>query len=222
MEYMAVLLGCPLFAGHDEAEIEAMLACLGSVQVTRPRHTLLYAAGAEDYAMGVLLDGQLDIIQEDYWGNQGIIARLAPGDIFAESFVLAGTGALPVSILAAQDATVLLLDYRRILHTCEATCAFHDGLIANLLSIVARKNILLTQKIEHITKRTLREKLLSYLSSQAQRAGGSRFVIPYDRQALADYLGADRSALSRALSDMQAEGLLTYHKSEFTLRQAAK
>lgn len=217
--HLQTLLACPLFADIAPEELTAMLACLSVHERTYPRHSTLYHAGTEAFQIGVVLTGSVDIVQEDFWGNQGILARLAPGDIFAESFVLAQARALPVSVVAAQESDVLLLDYGRILHTCTNACAFHERLIANLLAVVARKNIVLTQKIEHVTKRTTREKLLSYLSEQARRAGSDRFSIPYDRQALANYLAVDRSAMSSELSRMRKEGLLAFHKEHFELTQ---
>lgn len=215
--YMDVLRACPLFDGMAEADIEAALACLSARPRSYPRRALLFAAGGADYTMGVVLSGQVDIVQEDFWGNQGILGRLDAGDLFAESFALAQVPVLPVSVVASQACTVLLLDYQRILHPCTSICEYHARLIANLLSIAARKNIALTQKAAFMSKRTLREKLLAFLSAEAKQAGGGRFAIGYDRQALADYLAVDRSALSRALGDMQREGLISFSRNEFQL-----
>lgn len=217
--YLDDLAQYPLFQGSSAEQIEAMLSCLSAHLGTAKRRAFLYRAGEEATALGLVLQGHVDIVQEDFWGNQGILARLAPGDIFAESFALAQGGRMPVSAVAVEPSTVLMLDVRRVLKTCPNSCAFHDRLIENLLTILATKNIALTQKIEIVTRRTMREKLLAYLSSEAQKAGASRFTIPYDRQALADYLAVDRSALSRTLGEMQREGLLTYRRSTFALRQ---
>lgn len=217
MEYEHILLASPLFEGIASSDLPAMLSCLGFVRKAFKKHGIIYAAGDTAFRMGVLLEGRVDIVQEDFWGNQGILSRLMPGDIFAESFVLAQAEAIPVGVMAAEDSQVLFLEYNRILHTCTNACTFHDRLIANLLSITARKNIALTQKMEHLTKRTTREKLLSYLSSQARQAGAKQFAIPYDRQALADYLAVDRSAMSAELGRMRREGMLNFHKNQFEL-----
>lgn len=208
---------CALFAGIPQEDYGAVLACLDGSVRTLARKETVFAAGTEDFALGVVLEGSVDIVQEDFWGNQGLLARLSSGGIFAESFVLAQMPRLPVSVTAGQDTTILLLDYRRILRSCGKDCTFHERLVENLLSVLARKNIALTEKMELVTRRTLREKLLAYLSAQAKAAASSHFTIPYDRQALADYLAVDRSALSRALSEMQREGLLRYHKNSFEL-----
>lgn len=215
--YFSILQKSPLFTDTKPEEIRRMLACLsGRVRTVEPKETV-YAAGERVLAFGVLLAGSADIVQQDFWGNQGILTRLASGDIFAESFALAGVDRLPVSVVAERTSTVLLLDSRKMLQPCANTCGFHTKLMTNLLAIVARKNIALTQKMELITKRTLREKLLAYLSVEAQKVDSNAFTIPYDRQALADYLAVDRSALSRVLGDMRREGLIANTKNHFVL-----
>jgi CRP-like cAMP-binding protein len=171
--------------------------------------------------VGVVLRGDVHIMQEDYWGNRTILARVDPGGLFAEAFSCSQTDELPVSVIAVEKSDVLLVDYKRIITTCSSGCAFHSKLIRNMMQILARNNILLTQKMEHITQRTTREKLFSYLSAQAKRAGSPRFVIPFDRQELADYLSVDRSALSSELGKMRAAGILSFEKNRFEFLQHA-
>ena len=108
---------------------------------------------------------------------------------------------------------------KRILTVCPSACQFHSRLIRNLLSVLALKNKMLTQKLEHMSKRTTREKLLSYLSEQSQRAGSPVFDIPFNRQQLADFLSVDRSAMSAELCRMRDEGILSFERSHFELRQ---
>lgn len=219
MEFIRELRKCQLFAGTGPEEMEAMLTCLSAKARRYEKRAVIYAAGDTDFAVGVVLEGGVDIIQEDYWGNQGILARLGAGELFAEAFALAQVKALPVSVVASEASAVLFLEYGRILRTCSNACAFHERLIANLLSIAAQKNIALTRKVEIVSKRTTREKLLTFLSAQAKRAGSSRFAIHYDRQALADYLAVDRSALSRELSAMRRDGLIAFEKNVFELKR---
>lgn len=219
--YIPVLETCQLFTDIAPGDIESMLTCLSFIKRQYPEGADIFTAGDETFQMGVVLSGSVDILQEDFWGNQTILSRLSPADIFAESFVLAQVKSLPVSVVATRASDILLLDYGRILHTCTNACVFHDRLIANLLAIVARKNMTLTQKVAHVTKRTTREKLLSYLSSQARQAGSRRFSIPFDRQALANYLAVDRSAMSSELGRMQKEGLLRVQRNQFELLEGA-
>lgn len=213
-----VLARCPLFAKTTEAQIESMVDCLSAKRRDFSAKSMIYPQGTEAYQLGIVLCGDVDVIQEDFWGNQNMVARLTPGQLFAESFALAQISRLPVSVMTHRDSSVLLLDYRRILHTCENTCPHHERLIANLLAIVAQKNVYLTQKMDIVTKKTIRDRLIAYLSIEAKRANSPRFSLPYDRQALADYLSVDRSALSRTLGEMRAEGLLDFSKNIFELK----
>ena len=172
--------------------------------------------------MGVVLSGGLQVCREDALGYRTILAALGPGELFGEAYACARTEALPVSVLASADSAVVLLDGTRLLTTCPTACRFHGELIRNLISVLARKNVFLTRRMEHLSKRTLREKLLSYLEEQAAGAGGATFEIPLDRQGLADYLCADRSALSRELGTLKREGVVAFERSRFRLLYPAE
>ena len=167
--------------------------------------------------MGVVLTGSLHIVQEDFWGRRTILTHIGPGELFGEAFAFAELERLPVSAMAAEDAEVLLLDQRKIMSPCPEACGFHSDLVGNMLRILARKNVGLVQKIAHLTRRSTREKLLSYLSIRAREAGSGSFSIPFNRQELADYLAVDRSALSNELSKMRDEGILEFDRNEFEL-----
>ena len=123
-------------------------------------------------------------------------------------------------MVALADTRVLFLNVQKMLHTCSSACPFHTLLIQNLMSVIARKALELTRKIEHLSKRTTREKLLSYLSAQAQEAGSSQFTIPFSRQQLADYLTVDRSAMSHELCKMRDEGILSFYKNQFVFQKS--
>lgn len=187
-----------------------------AVQRSFDKNAFLLRAG-EPPQFGVLLRGQAQVIKDDFWGRRSVLAPLERGALFGESFVFAGSPALPVSVVASAPAVALFLQGNALASPCAAPCSFHAKCLTNLLAILAKKNQQLTQKIDHITQKTLRGKLLSYLSEQAQEAGASSFSIPFDRQQLADYLSCDRSALSAELSRMRQEGLLDVSKNRFIL-----
>ena len=216
-KYFAIIMNCALFEGVKEAEGRTLLECLKAIRRGYQKNEFVFTAGDEAKAVGVVLSGSVNVWQEDYWGNRTILAHIAPGGLFGEAFSCAGVDRLPVSVVAAENAEVLLIDYRRIITTCPAACAFHMALSTNMLKLLAAKNIMLTQKMEILTRRTTRDRLLAYLSAQAVRAGQNRFRIPFDRQQLADYLSVERSAMSAELSRMQADGILRTHRSEFEL-----
>lgn len=221
-EYLKVLESADLFRGIGPSELEQLLACL-SARVSRyGKNRIVFMSGERIHSFGVVLSGQVQIYQEDYYGNKSILAHIGPGQLFAESFAFAESRTLPVSVLATAESELLMIDCRRLAAPCSGACGFHSRLIRNMLGIIARKNVALTEKIELTARRTTREKLLAYLSAQAQAARSGRFRIPYNRQELADYLNVDRSAMSAELSKLRNASVLSYHKNEFELLRTEK
>ena len=212
-----LLHGCPLFDGIDSADLSAMLACLGARQISAKKGHALFREGDPAVYVGIVLSGSVQLIREDFYGNRSIVAHLGPRQLFGESYAFSGVPALPVSIIADEDTEALLLDSRRISVCCSNACAFHSQVIINLLHLVAVNNLILHQKIQITAKRTTREKLMAYLLNQAKLQGSNVFTIPYDRQALADYLEVDRSGLSAEISKLRREGILESEKSTFRL-----
>lgn len=208
---------CPLFVGMDPDEIEDKLTCLSASEKTYDKNEYIFIEGDPISSIGIVLSGSVNIFKEDFWGNRSIISYVGVGDLFGESFSFSLTKKIPVNAMATEKSRVLFIDYKNIITTCSKACEFHNDLIKNMLKIISTKNIMLTQKMEHITKRTTREKLLSYLSEQSRRFESNSFEIPFNRQELADYLSVERSAMSNELGKMQSDGLITFNKSHFTL-----
>ena len=216
-KYLNLLQSIDLFNGMAGSEILSLLPCLDARTRYYEKGDAIFLSGGSVKRFGVVLSGRVQIIQEDFYGNRGIIAEIGAGGLFGESFAFAKTDVLPVSVSASESGEVLFLDSAKLACPCAEACVFHTAIIRNMLSIVSMKNITLTRKIEITSKRTTREKLLAYLSYEAKKAGLSSFVIPFNRQELADYLSVERSAMSAELSRLRGEGLLDYHKSRFTL-----
>ena len=139
------------------------------------------------------------------------------GQIFAETYACVPGERLMVNVRAAEPVRVLFLDVGKVLHVCSGACSCHNKLIRNLLSISAQKNLNLSRRILHTSSKTIRGRILSYLSYQSMRAGSREFQIPFNRQQLADYLGVDRSAMSSELGKMQKEGILRTERNYFCL-----
>ena len=216
-EYLPILQACALFDGISGADLPGLLACLGGrVQSYRKGQTIL-REGQSAAVIGIVLTGAVQLIREDYFGNRSIMGHIAPLQLFGETYAYAGVKALPVSVVADSDSNVMMIDSRRISSCCANACAFHNQLIANMLRLVATKNLMLHQKIHVTSKRTTREKLMAYLLSQAKHHGSNSYTIPFDRQALADYLEVDRSGLSAEISKLRKEGVLESEKNRFTL-----
>ena len=216
-EFYPVLEQCTLFEGIRMEDLQAMMGCIGGRVLQVAKGQSVFREGDPATHVGLVLTGSVQMVREDYYGNRSIVAHIAPAQLFGETYACAGVASLPISIVADTDTQVLLMDCRRITTSCSSACAFHSRIIYNLLRLVATKNLVFDQKIQVTSQRTTREKLMTYLLSQAKLQGSSSFTIPYDRQSLADYLEVERSGLSAEISKLRKEGLLESEKNHFTL-----
>lgn len=219
-KYLSVLKKSPLFADIEETCIETILPCLSAVERQYEKNSFIYSADERVFSVGLILSGSVYIMNEDYWGNRYILSHLGPSELFAEAFSCTQEERIPVNVITAEKTDIMLINCKKIVKTCSSDCVFHTQLIQNMLQILANKNILLMQKIEQMSKRTTREKLLAYLSDEAQKKGRHVFDIPFNRQQLADYLSVDRSAMSAELGKMRDDGLLSYNRNHFELRES--
>lgn len=215
--FLKTAASCPLFSGVEVTELEALLNCLGTSTESFYKGEVIMSEGDPARCLGIVISGSVQIVRTDYSGNRSIMTRLGPSDIFAEAFACADVPAMPVSAVAAADAEVMLINARRIMQPCCSACTFHNRLIFNLMKLLATKNLMCHEKLDVTSKRSTREKLMAYLSLQAKSAGSASFVIPYNRQELADYLEVDRSGLSAEISRLRREGVLECVKNRFTL-----
>lgn len=216
-KYISILKNTKLFAGVGEDEIEAMLVCLGARLRTYRKGEYVLRQGTYINDITVLVDGKLHIQREDYWGNRSILGQISDGEIFGEAYVAPESGTLLNDVVAVEDSAVIFFDVKRIITTCSNACRFHSLVVQNLFFVISEKNRKLVQKIGHMSKRTTREKLISYLSDEANKQRSSSFDIPFNRQQLADFLSVDRSAMSNELAKMRDEGMIRFEKNHFTL-----
>lgn len=217
----ALLRETALFHNLSAEETHTVLSCLSPNIVTRPKSSYLLQAGDCTNKLGLLLSGKAYIVQEDVWGHQNMIAKLYPNDTFAEAFAVSKESRLNVSVIAEEDCKVMWINAVQMLTQCAKNCPAHIRLTQNFVTILAKKNLQLNDKITHMSKRSTREKLLSYLSGEALRQGSLSFTIPYNRQQLADFLCVERAAMSSELSKLQRDGFLHYNRNYFNLHSAA-
>ena len=216
-EYIPILKRTKLFAGVADNEIEAVLSCLGAQMKGYKKGEYLIRQGEHLRYIAVLVEGGLHIQQDDYWGNRTIVNHIVVGEMFGEAYIAPESGPILNDVVAVEDSTVILLDAGRVLTGCSSACQFHAIVIQNLLFSISERNRKLVQKLGHISKRSTREKLISYLSAESQRHNSASFTIPFNRQQLADYLSVDRSAMSYELCKMRDDGLLLFEKNRFQL-----
>ena len=210
-----------LFRGTTTVEVEELLRCLNASVREYEKGEVIYRAGQTIERLGMVIQGGVTIESDDIWGNKSILSHVEPGAIFGETYACIAGEPLLINVVAAEKSQILFLEIARALDGRADACPFHGRLAQNLLQICARKNLLLSRRILH-TSKTIRGRLLSYFSEQAQKSGSHQFTIPFNRQQLADYLNVDRSALSGELSKMKAEGILNYEKNAFVLSPGAK
>lgn len=216
-KFIPVLKRTQMFAGVKADEIESLLTCLGARLCRFKKGEYVLRQGENISDILVLVEGSLHIQKDDYWGNRSILGQIAAGEMFGEAYAAPMSGALLNDVVALEDSTVILFDIERILTTCPSACRFHSMIVQNMFYAISEKNRKLVQKLGHMSKRSTREKLISYLSEEAGRQNNSQFAIPFNRQQLADFLSVDRSAMSNELCKMRDEGLLIFDKNVFTL-----
>ena len=217
-DFLPVIRSSQLFSGTSEEELTAMLSCLKAEKKDFPKEAFLLRAGDAADSIGLVLSGNILVIQEDIWGNRNILSKAGAGQTFAAAYACAPGSILNVSVMTETPVTAMFLNVRRILTVCPSACSHHSRIIRNLLGEMAEKNLRLSEKLTHMGQRSTRAKLMSYLSSEAQRLGKYEFDIPFSRQQLADYLAVERSGLSLELGKMRSDGLLDFHKSHFILK----
>ena len=216
-KYIEILRRTQLFSGVSDSEISAMLNCLQARSMTFKKGEYIYREGEHLDNITVLVKGKLLIQHDDFWGNRNIINVIHVGEMFGEAYVAPESGVLHNDVVAEEDSVIIFFDIRKILTVCPSACRFHSMVIQNLFFAISEKNRRLVQKIGHMSKRSTRAKLLSYLSDEAKRHNSSHFTIPFTRQQLADFLCVDRSAMSNELCKMRDEGIVKFEKNEFTL-----
>ncbi|MGN1377510.1 MAG: Crp/Fnr family transcriptional regulator [Dorea sp.] len=216
-KYLDLLETIPLFNGINRNDIPVILNRLKSTASSYEKGEYIRLEGDAADFIGIVLEGEIHVLQDDYYGNRNINFSFHAGDMFAEAFACAEAAELPVDILATSRAYILFLDRSMLFGECRNTCAFHSILIRNLLKIVAGKNMLLNQKLSYSSHKTTAEKIMAYLSDQAKLHHSSEFIIPFNRQELADYLGVERSAMSAEISRLQKQGRLITKRSYFKL-----
>lgn len=216
-KYISVLKNSKLFHGTEESDIYSILNCFQAKVLHYKKGEYIIRHGDIINNIMILLDGCLCIQRDDYWGNRSIVNIVNIGEMFGEAYTAHDSKPILNDVTAIKDSSVIFLNIDKVLNICSSSCQFHSYIVQNLYFAVSEKNQLLVQKLGYMSKRTTREKLISYLSDQAKIQGSNSFTIPMNRQQLADFLSVDRSAMSKELCKMRDEGLIVFNKNKFAL-----
>ena len=218
-KYMPILKMSRIFSGLSEDEISSMSGCLNAKVQSFEKGEYIFRQGEYINNITLVAEGSIHIQNDDYWGNRTIVNVVPVGDMFGEAYTAPDSGALLNDVVAASDCTVIFFDTQKLMTTCPTACRFHSAVIQNLFFAISDKIWKLVRKIGIISRRSTREKLMTYLSEQAKKHKSGTFEIPFNRQQLADFLSVDRSAMSAELCRMRDEGLLKFERNKFILLQ---
>jgi CRP/FNR family transcriptional regulator, dissimilatory nitrate respiration regulator len=216
-KYLEILRKVELFENIAQNELEAILKCLNSSVKRYNKDEFILLHENIITSIGIILNGEVLITKEDFNGNRSITAILKPGEVFGEVLACAEFNKIPVTVIAATECEVMFVEFNRIITTCSSACSFHTRLIKNMLKLIANKNILLNNKIEILSKRSIREKLSAFLMFQINKIENKNFQIDFNRNELADFLSIDRSAMSRELCKMRDGGIIEFDKNKFKI-----
>lgn len=217
-KYLHVLLKSDLFRNID-GDLEEVLACLDASLKSYEPDTVLIHSGTPVASIGIVVSGSGMVVKEDIDGNRVIIGNIMEGGMFGEALACAGIKKSPVTVITITGCKVIFINVSRIITTCGSNCAHHVQIIKNLLEIMSFKNLFLNSRIDILTQKTLRDKLVAFLNMEMGKAGSNKFDISFSREELADFLFANRSAISRELCLMRDEGLIKFEKNRFEILQ---
>lgn len=171
-----------LFQGTSPEETKHMLSCLKATPQSFAKGSTIWQVGDQVKMMGLVLNGSVHIESIDMMGNKSILNRIAPGQVFGETYACIPGEKLLIGVTAAEDCQILFLEVGKIFHTCPDTCPCHEKLIRNMLMVMAKKNLELSRRSLHTAPKSIRGRLLSYFSQEMVQQGSSRFTIPFNRQ----------------------------------------
>ena len=217
-KYVEALKKSKLFESINESDIENIIDCLEAKEKKYSKGNYIYRLGDSISTLNMVVEGEIHIVKEDYWGNVSILTEIGVGELFGETYACLKNIPLQVNVVAVKDCTVIEFDINKVLNKVINICEFYSRIIQNLLFVLASKNFMLTNKLEAMSQRSTRNKVMTYLSQQSSKNDKKEFDIPFNRQQLADYLAVDRSALSKEISRLRDEGILEFNKNHFELK----
>lgn len=215
------LKDCMLFEKIDEPDVKMLLGCLKPRICKISKNEIANSEGDPFEGIGVVLSGQAAVVKENASGDRTMLTLLKPGDLFGEMAAFSGNGKWPATIIAQTPCSIMYLPTDKILGQCERACIGHRSLIMNMLSILSRKAMTLSRKLEYLSVKSLRGRIARFLIEQYNKNGQTTFMLSMNRNELADFLNVSRPSLSRELCRMRDDGLVDFHRSSLQLKDIA-
>lgn len=214
---LTALADIPLFRGISTQALEEMAEALRMHEERYRKDELILRAGTLTQSLGIVLAGSVTIESNDAWGTRTILGFAGKGEAFAETYALLPKEPLLVDVRSHESCCILFIRISLLAHYAEAQKLWATQLSQNLLMNAAKKNLMLSRRSFLIASKSVREKVMAYLNAESIKHKANMFEIPFNRQQLADYLNVERTALSKELSRMQADGYISYRKNRFTI-----
>ncbi len=214
----ALLAKAYIFSGLTESELDEALKYLGAREKHYKKGQTLISLGNSISEFGVITKGTVQISCDDINGNQMIMATVARGDMFAESLAVTANSDSPIYATATEGSVVVWLNAAPIRDNLAST-PLHAKINANFTRAIAIKCLSMNDRVQILSKKTIREKVITYMSQLAEHSKKTEILIPLSRQDMASYLGVERSALSRELSRMQQDGIIRFKGNRFKFLQ---
>lgn len=203
-----------LFSKISVKNREKLLKILEASSLSFKKNTTILSTIKENI-IGVILEGYAQIIRTDYNGNRTIIEELEEGMVFGST--ISSLSSNECDIVTKEDTKVLIIDYDRILSSNNNNYTYYNQFIKNLLEITTNIIDEKNERIEILTKKTIRDKLLEYFNIYRKKHGTSIIYLPFSLTDLSDYLAVDRSAMSRELKYLKEERFIESKGRKITL-----
>ena len=217
MQYYEELKNTKIFASASEFECQAMMFCFKTRFKTFNKNSSIIKQGDPMDEVVLILKGSALVENVDNLGDISILMRLKSGHVYGLESAYSGEEVYKDSLIAREKTLVMFMNKHRVINPCANRCKRHDIVVKHLMQMVARSNMKLLDKITHLSKKTIREKLMSYFTTMARKKGSNYFELPYNKTELANYLSVDRSAMSTELTRMKEDGLIDFEKRQFHL-----
>lgn len=211
------LKNSPLFQDIGYENYRQMLACFQAVPKSYRPEEVIYDFSDPGGSVGVVERGEASLIRIDEEGVATVLEELGPGGVFGKSLAFSTSGRDSLQVICRTACEVVFIDYPHILERCEGACTHHSLLVQNMLRLISDKAQALSERVDVLSRRSIREKLLCYFHQLAEKAGSNTFQLPFSLSMLADYIATDRSAMMRELKRLKEEGVLRSEGRRITL-----
>jgi len=204
-----------LFKGMDEYAVGRVLICMEAYKREYGKGSIIYHYFDPIQYAGIVLDGRVELHMYNSEENDLPVSSFGRGKMFGGAYACANEALSPIEVSASTKSTVLFLKISNLFTSKAVSCPYASSVTARVLQSTARQCIFQNKKIQIISQKQLRGKIITYIRTFYN--GSSTIILPFDRQGFADFLNADRSALSRELCRMKSDGLIDFNKREITL-----